>query len=452
MLPAAFEPFVKEGPFCVLARAALESLFARDRLDALFARTAQRQYTRELLFSQLVELMTAVVLRQQPSVRAAFLNGVGNVTVSDQAVYDKLARIEPAVCAALVRDSALRLTSVVAALRASHRSWVRGYRVRILDGNALGATDRRVAETRTSWDAPLPGRALVVFDPRTELATDVVLTPDAHEAERSLLADVLRLARRRDLWVADRNFCTAAFLGGLDGAGAAFAIRQHGSLRGHLSGRRRRVGRSETGVVYEQPLGVDVPGRVLAVRRLTVELDAPTRDGDTAIHVLTNVPASKADAVTLSEVYRKRWTIEGRFLEMSRTLDAEPRTLGYPSAALFAFGLGLVASNAVALLRAAVRATHGGDAADGLSSYAVALDMHQLHRGMMVALPAEVWAVFRDLTPKELAAVLREVARGIDLRRYRKTTRGPKKPPPKKKTYTNGGHVSTYRLLQHRKP
>lgn len=449
MLPAAFEPFVKEGPFCVLARAALESLFARDRLDALFARTAQRQYTRELLFSQLVELMSAVVLRQQPSVRAAFLNGVGNVTVSDQAVYNKLAGVETGVCAALVRDSALRLRSVVAALRASHRSWVRGYRVRILDGNALGATHRRIAETHSSWDAPLPGRVLVVFDPRTELATDVVLTPDGYEAERSLLADVLRLARRRDLWVADRNFCTAAFLGGLDAAGAAFVVRQHGSLRGQASGRRRRLGRTGTGVVYEQALRVDVPGRVLVLRRLTVELDAPTRDGDTALHILTNVPAEKADGVALSEVYRKRWTIEGRFLEMSQTLDAEPRTLGYPSAALFAFCLGLVASNAVALLRAVVRATHGRDAADTLSSYAVALDLHQLHRGMMVALPAEVWAVFRDMTPKELAAVLREVCRGIDLRRYRKTTRGPKKPTPKKR-YTNGGHVSTFRLLQQR--
>jgi Transposase DDE domain len=449
MLPAAFEPFVKEGPFCVLARAALESLFAHDRLDALFERTAERQYTRELLFSQLVELMTAVVLRQQPSVRAAFLKGVGNITVSDQAVYDKLARVEPGVCAALVRDSALRLGSVVAALRASHRSWAKGYRIRILDGNALGATDRRIAETRSSWDTPLPGRALVVFDPRTELATDVVLTPDGHQAERSLLGDVLRLARRRDLWVADRNFCTAAFLAGLDDAGAGFVIRQHGGLGGHPSGRRRRVGRTETGVVYEQPLGVGVPGRVLVLRRVTVELDAPTRDGDTAVHVLTNVPGSKADAVALSEVYRRRWTIEGRFLEMSQVLDAEPRTLGYPSAALFAFCLGLVSSNAVALLRAVVRATHGRDAADALSSYAVALDMHQLHRGMMVALPAEAWAVFRDMTPKELAAVLREVARAVDLRRYRKTTRGPKKPPPKKR-YSNGGHVSTYRLLQQR--
>jgi len=90
MLAAAFEPFVKAAPFCVMARATLESLCCPARLDELFATTAQKQYPRELLFSQLVELMTTVVLQQQPSVLAAYRKGVGNITVSDQSVYNKL--------------------------------------------------------------------------------------------------------------------------------------------------------------------------------------------------------------------------------------------------------------------------------------------------------------------------------------------------------------------------
>ena len=59
--------------------------------------------------------------------------------------------------------------------------------------------------------------------------------------------------------------------------------------------------------------------------------------------------------------------LEGRFLEMSQTLNAEPQTFGYPPAALLAFCLGLVASNAVALLTAAVRSAHGKKAASELS-------------------------------------------------------------------------------------
>src|SRR5262249_41372373 len=122
MLPAAFQPFVKDAPFCVMTRATLESLFSRERLDELFCSTAQKHYTRALLFSQLVELMTAVVLQQQPSVLAAYRKGLGNITVSDQSVYNKLDGMELGVSAALVRDSAQRSTPVIDELGARQPS------------------------------------------------------------------------------------------------------------------------------------------------------------------------------------------------------------------------------------------------------------------------------------------------------------------------------------------
>src|SRR3954465_4962145 len=62
VLGTTFAPFVKERPICVMARAVLERLLDAQRLDALFARTAERQYTRELLFSSVVQLMSEVVL------------------------------------------------------------------------------------------------------------------------------------------------------------------------------------------------------------------------------------------------------------------------------------------------------------------------------------------------------------------------------------------------------
>jgi hypothetical protein len=39
------------------------------------------------------------------------------------------------------------------------------------------------------------------------------------------------------------------------------------------------------------------------------------------------------------------------------------------------------------------------------------------------------------------------MAAHVDLQKYRKTSRGPKKLPPKKTRYRNGGHVSTHKLL-----
>jgi hypothetical protein len=449
MIPAAFEPFVKAAPFCVMARAALEGLFQPSRLNQLFDDTAQKQYTRELLFSQLVELMTAVVLRQQPSVRAAYRKGVGNISVSDQAVYDKLDGLELAVSAALVHDSAARLAPVIDQLKARRDAWVPRYRVRILDGNNLSATQRRLAGLRDAWDSPLPGKVLVALDQQTGLVTDVFLTPDGHASERSLLDAVIASVGARDLWIADRNFCTQKFLFAVHHAKARFVIRQHGSLEGELSGRRRYIGRCDGGRVYEQPIALSFEGRGETFRRVSVVLDEPTRDGDTEVHILTNLPR-KQTAVVVARVYRRRWTIEGLFLEVSQTLNAEPQTLAYPRAALFAFCLGLLASNAVALIKAALRAEHGSEAEEQLSVYYAALDIQQVYRGMMIALPADRWSVFGSMSALALADALRQMAKAIDVASYTKTTRGPKKPTPRK-VYNNGGHVSTHKVLLNRK-
>ncbi|MBV8609503.1 MAG: hypothetical protein JO034_18860, partial [Singulisphaera sp.] len=51
-------------------------------------------------------------------------------------------------------------------------------------------------------------------------------------------------------------------------------------------------------------------GACLWARRVTVELDRPTRDGDREIPILTSLPAGVADAITVAEIYRQRWALE----------------------------------------------------------------------------------------------------------------------------------------------
>jgi hypothetical protein len=183
-----------------------------------------------------------------------------------------------------------------------------------------------------------------------------------------------------------------------------------------------------------------------------VVLDQPTGDGDTEIHLLTNLPAKKAPAATVAELYRKRWTVEGLFLEVATTLHCEIDTLCYPKAALFALCLGLLAANAVAVLKAALRSAHGEErGGTELSGYYLALEIRQAWDGMMVAIPAAHWAVFGRLSDAELAAVLKEVAAGAKLARYQKHPRGPKKKPPRRSRYRNGAHVATAKILAARK-
>src|SRR5713226_9686759 len=106
LLDTVFAPFVKERPICVMARGVLERLLDADRIDALFERTAAQQYTRELLFSSLVQLMSEVVLGVHPSVHAAYQAHKEEIGVSTTALYNKLDRVESGVAAELVRDSA----------------------------------------------------------------------------------------------------------------------------------------------------------------------------------------------------------------------------------------------------------------------------------------------------------------------------------------------------------
>jgi hypothetical protein len=290
-----------------------------------------------------------------------------------------------------------------------------------------------------------------VLDQRTQLITDVFLAPDGHAQERSLLDEILPAVRARDLWIADSNFCTLKFLFGLKEARAAFVIRQHGTVKGRLLGERRKGGRTETGKVSRQELELQYEGRSLRLRRVTIGLDQPTTDGDREIHLLTNLTARQADAAVVAELYRKRWTIEGRFYEVAQTLNCEPRTLGYPKAALFAFGLALLASNAVAVLKAALRGVHGAEVVAGLSVYYLTLEVQQTYRGMMIALPEGRWKFLRELSPVRCAEILREIAGEVKPAHYAKAKRGPKRKPPPRGRYVNGEHVSTHKLLQRRK-
>ena len=450
MMPAAFSTFMDKAPLCVMARITLVNLFDEQRLNDLFERTAEWQYHRELLFSQVTDLMMSVVLRVHESVRAAYRARPEPLGVDLQSVYNKLQCQELGISEALVADSAERLTPVIDALRARHKPLLPGYRARILDGNHLQASERRIRELRPLWARGLPGRALAVFEPEVDLVTRVFLTPDGHASERSLLDRVLTMASVNDLWIADRNFSTLGFLLGLHARGACFVIRQHGTMPVELVGKRRSRGRTATGKVYEQDADLLLEGRRLRVRRVSVVLDTPTRNDDPEIHVLTNLPAKAASAGTVAELYQKRWRIENRFYEVTQTLECEPNTLGYPKAALFAFCLAMVASNGVALMKASLRAVHDADDVANMSHHEIAGDIRKAMVGMMIVLPPHVWAAFAKMNATELANNLREVARHVDPARYRKAKRGPKKPATKKTPCKNGSHMSTHKLIQAR--
>ena len=66
--------------------------------------------------------------------------------------------------------------------------------------------------------------------------------------------------------------------------------------------------------------------------------------------------------------------------------------------------------------------------------YYLADEVAGTHRGMMIAIPEDEWAVFHGLSPQEIAPILKDLARAVRLSHFRKQPRGPKKPRPKRQS------------------
>jgi IS4 transposase len=452
VLAGVLERFVEKGPLSVMVQGALENIFHPEAINDLFERTATKQYTRTLLFSTVVDTMSLVACGIYKCPNAVYQDHTDWFPVSVTSLYNKLQGIEPDVSAELVRYAADRIGNVVTALGGELPALLPGYPVKILDGNALAATDHRLAELRQTTAAPLPGKSLVVLDPQRMRAVDVFPCEDGHAQERSLLPAVLRTVRAGELWIEDRNFCTRGWLLGIEAKNAFFLVREHKNLPWQAVSSLRPVGRSETGKVSEQTVRVeDEEGNIVFARRVVIALDTPTRDGETEVALLCNLWDEHVDAVRLAELYRKRWTIETLFLVRTEALCCENPGLNYPKAALFGFCMALLAYNVLSLVKAALRVVHGGQLIEQtLSLYYVVTSISRDYNGMMIALEEEHGLAFHALTPQELATVLRQLAEHVDLARYTKHPRGPKKPPPKRQHDPKHPHVSTAQILEKR--
>lgn len=450
--------FVTDSPFCVMARGLLESTFAPAKMDALFNAHADAQETRTLLFSTCVEVMSWVVCRIRKSVNAScrHLKKHDRLPVSVDAVYDKLARIETQTSRALVQHTAEEVRRVLQQLQAMPSPLLDGYDLRIVDGNHPEGTEHRLGVLRDVGGGALPGLVVALFDPQDRLIEDVALSEDGHAQECTLVELLLERLRARQLWLADRHYCTSRILFGIARRNGFFLIRQHaGHLRWRLAGQRRYCGRTATGEVYEQEAILTDPetGDELTVRRITIELDKATRDKDTEIHLLSNVPEKDepglkgVTAPVLADLYLQRWRLETAFQTLTVQLRCEPNTLGYPPAALFAFCVAIGCYNLLAAMLATVRVVHGQEEEEKVSSHTVADELQGTYRGMDIAVPEADWEQFRSADPAKLAALLKEIVAQTRMEHYRKYPSRPRKSPRKAREKAPRKHSSTHRLL-----
>ena len=452
-LPPEFTPFAEHVPLATMVRGLLEWTLDEASVQSLFRDHAVTQYERELTLFGMVYLLIQVAAGVRASVFQAYQAdqsaAVAHVQVSYQALYGKLARTDLAIPEALVRYGAEKLRPLAKALPPTQDQPIDGYRLRIVDGNALAGSERRLKKLRRWAAACLPGKSLVVYEPALGLVTDLVLCADAYTQERVLVEDIVPQVQVNDLWVADRGFFTAKFLLGVASRSGFFVVREHKqSLRWKALTILKKRGRNADGIIWEQKVLITNPatGETLEGRRVELHLRKPTRNGDTVIAVFTNLPTSVAAKEVLA-VYLERWKVENHFQFLTDCLQCEVTGLGQPNAALCMFALAVLAGNALGIVRAALRKAHGVEQEREVSGYYLADEVAGDYRTLMKLLPAEKWLVWRGLSIGQMTQLLPTIAQAVPIKALKRHPRGPKKPRGKLQFNRKRLHVSTARLL-----
>jgi hypothetical protein len=448
-LPVILDPFAEEAATAVMTRIAVDWMIEGTSLEPILDTVSEGQYTREFLIAHFVQVMCDVACGFRKSPRAAFVKRRLDLVASASAFYRKLARMEPGVSAAIVRETARRARELISAAGGLLPEPVPGYATRVLDGNILTGTDHRIAELRSTRSAALPGMSLAIYEPVSDLVLDLILEENAHTQERALLDQVL--IEPGQLWIMDRNFCVRTFLFRIVRTDAFFLVRWHSSTMPFKPIKPLRfVGRCDTGEIFEQAIWVDDPackGRRYRLRRIVLRLDKPTRDGETEIIMITNLPKS-VPAELCCRAYRGRWEIEGHFQKLTDLLHCEIPTLGYPRAALFGFSMSVLAGNAAAILKANLRAAHGDEMVNEISDHALVTDVAEVCPGMMIAAPPSVWSFLSGCTAGQVAGLLTALADKVPVHRMLRSRRGPKKPrTTRKSSGSRIHHVATKKVL-----
>ena len=106
----------------------------------------------------------------------------------------------------------------------------------------------------------------------------------------------------------------------------------------------------------------------------------------------------------------------------------------------------------LSVVKAALSSVHGAERVDNeVSGYYLADEISGTYRGMLIAIRDEEWAEFREYSQSKFVMILKQLAKKVNMQRFRKHPRGPKKSAPKRNTDSKHPHVSTARLLASRK-
>lgn len=454
MTATVIERFAQQAPAATLFVGLLSRILSDESLDRIFRDHSQHQVESPVLFSYLVRMLTPVVVGKSKTVNTSHRE-LG-LNVSRQAIYDKLKGVEADVSTAMIRETSRQLIQLQDMAGLDQEDLIPGYDCYILDGKTYNATEHRLVETRTDSRCPLPGRCISLLDAQHRIFVDVEGDHNANRCERKIFARMLPCLKKGVVYIADRNFCDGNLIEGFIDAGSYFIVRLHGASparREIAGGKSKEIRKGNCERITEREIEVELPKRGWTKVRLTsVHLKKKTHNGDRVIHSISNLPKS-VTSISISKGYRHRWTIENSFGYISRCLNAEIRTLCYPSAAGLCFALALLLYNVMQTIMQFM-SKFGKQPKSAtkieLSMHYVASEISSCYAGLLIATDQKEWQPIVSMSPRKFVAWLAQVASYANLSKYKKDPRGPKKKPPPRK-FNGSRHVATQKKLEARK-
>jgi len=425
-------------------------------LDALYADHRGASYTQALAFPTLVALIGDALLEHRGSGRQSFQRGRdrGALTVTDQAAYQKLGRLPPAVSEALLAcptQGRRQILPPAAPADAGLPDSLAAFAVIAVDGKAIKRVPKRLRPLRGSSGGVLGGKALVALHLASRLAVALATDPDGDTNEAKLVPALLPQVQAHYagvLWLADAQFGNPAQAAAFTARpGDHFLVRDDNKTAfARDPGRPAQQGRDEQGRPYVEEWGWWGGPRNRHrryVRRITL-----TRDGAEPVVLLTDlVDAAAYPAGDLLAVYLARWGIERVFQQVTEVFQLRRLIGSTPRGTLFQLAFCLLLYNQVQVVRAYV----AEGARRPVASVSTGLLFEDVRRQLIAlheVLPAA--AVVRSVPPLAGAEQLR---RRLGELLHPAWTERWQKAPAKKRTPPHTGtkkreHKSAYRLIQ----
>ena len=403
----------------------------------------------------MVALIGDALLEHQGSGRQSFQRGRehGELTVSLQAAYQKLARLPLAVSEAFVADSTQRLLPLLPAAptHALLPASLHALAIVVLDGKVVKGVPKRLRSLRGCCGGVVGGKALAALDLRNRLVLALATHPDGHTNEVTLIPALLTQVRahaRDILWVADAQFGNPQHIAAFTARpGDHVVLRSDGKSQFNVDASRpARAGVDRRGRRYEESwgwLGGPRNRHRCYVRRVSLE-----RPGEPALVLWTDLlDADQYPADDVLEVYLLRWGIEHVFQEITEVFQLQHLIGTTPQGTVFQLALCLWWYNLIQVVRAYV-ATGAAVAVEQVSSELLFVDVQRqliaLHELVPVArlvslLPA-------PLTTVALRQRLEQLLQPLWTERWRKAPRK-KRAVPRLRSGRREC-ASAYRLIQ----